>query len=232
MNETADILSSPISSPQHSRQKSDRLLTTTPSTTIGLALNKLTPSISQKLFEGLPILKFSSKGTLVPRILTISDDLFTIFISHDKFTDSKEGLGARIQYRGYKVYSRMVKTVVGHHSSPTLKDIRVIDVADVLFVQSGFCGSRKIEGCKSKFDPKKVVSIFHNDLKTMDFLINSEEDKNELLRVITRIRRCYHSEKRKLGREGRLLRYIWYDTGESLIVSPGLYLRSELCCRC
>lgn len=193
----------------HGRQKSDRLITTTPSTTVGLALLDIKHQIHPDFFHGVSILKVSSKGTLVPRIITISDDLFTIFISHDKVT--KERLKHRIKYKGYKAYSKFVSSVVGH-SAHAHRDIRVIDVADILFVQSGFMGSQKLEACKVKFDAKRVVSIFHNDM-SIDFLVHDPEERVGLLRAIDLIRAKYHESKVMLGRERKLLRYIWYDTG-------------------
>lgn len=194
----------------HGRQKSGRLVTTTPSTTVGSSLLDIKTHINQDFFNGVSILKVSSKGTLVPRIITISDDLFTIFISHDKMT--KERLKDRIQYRSYMAYSKLVSSVVGH-SSRTRRDIRVIDVADILFVQSGFVGTHKLEGCRVKFDAKEVVSIFHND-RSIDFLIQNQDERDGILHAIDLIRRTYHKSKMLLGRERKLLRYIWYDTGK------------------
>lgn len=197
------------------RQKSGRLITTTPSTIVGVALERIKSTINPKFMDGLSVIKVSSKGTLVPRIVTISNDLFTLFISRDKMKAGEESLKNRIQYRGYKAYSKIVNTVVGH-SVQTNRDIRVIDVADILFVQSGFIGSRKLEACKFRFDRRRVVSIFHNDMKSIDFIVEEEEDRVSLLKAIRAIRDTYHASKAKLGRERKLLRYIWYDTGESI----------------
>ena len=146
----------------------------------------------------------------MPRIVTISNDLFTLFISHDKMT--KEAFKDRVKYSGYQMYSKFVTSVVGH-SSQTHRDIRVIDVADILFVQSGFVGSQKLEGCKMKFDARKVVTIFHND-RNIDFVMEDEEERASLLNAIHLIRKCYEESKVRLGRERKLLRYIWYDTGQ------------------
>ena len=85
-------------------------------------------------------------------------------------------------------------------------DIRVIDVADILFVQSGFIGSRKLEACKSSsLDPSKVISIFHNNSKSMDFQVKNEEDRMTVLNAIQTIRETYHAAKVKVGREELLL---------------------------
>jgi hypothetical protein len=124
---------------------------------------------------------------------------------------TKESLKDRVKYRGYQVYSKFVTTVVGH-SAQSHRDIRVIDVADILFVQSGFVGSQKAEACKTRFDARKLVSIFHSD-KSIDFLVQNDEERLGLLSAIDIIRKRYHESKVMLGRERKLLRYIWYDTG-------------------
>jgi hypothetical protein len=53
-------------------------------TGIGSALASIKPSICPKLFEegGMPIQKVSTKGNIDPRLLTLSNDLFTLFISY------------------------------------------------------------------------------------------------------------------------------------------------------
>lgn len=208
----------------HGRQKSGRLTTTTPSTTVGKALLDIKSSINPHFFEGVPITKVSSKGTLVPRIITISDDLFTIFISHDKMT--KESLKNRVKYVKYMAFTKLVNTVVGH-SVQCHRDIRVIDVADILFVQSGFIGSQKLEFCKMKikFDSSQVVSIFHND-KSIDFLLHNREVRMALLKSIELIRKTYHESKIKLGRERKMLRYIWYDTGDYFTLRVSIHFNS------
>jgi hypothetical protein len=205
----------------HGRQKSGRLITTTPSTTIGTSLLDIKSEIHPNFFDGVSILKVSSKGTLVPRIITISDDLFTVFISHDKVT--KERLKSRIKYKGYKAYSKFVSTVVGH-SAQTHRDIRVIDICDILFVQSGFIGSQKLEAVasKMKINASRVVSIFYHDTG-IDFLMKNEDERKSLLKAIDIIRSKYHECKTMLGRERKLLRYIWYDTGKCLITEVSLY---------
>lgn len=185
-------------------------MTTTPETSVGAALQNIKPNISKKLLDGLPIRKVSSKGTLVPRLLTLSDDLFTLFVSHQKVGKSKS-LTDRIRF---KVYASVVSTVT--YNKKFFKQppgtTSVIDVADILFVQGGFVGSRKVEACRaSGLDPKRVISIFHNNLNTTDFLVGDEEDMKEVMNAIEIIREVYHASKLMVGREELLLRYTWYD---------------------
>eukprot|EP00581_Thalassiosira_minuscula_P015876 CAMPEP_0183717868 /NCGR_PEP_ID=MMETSP0737-20130205/11317_1 /TAXON_ID=385413 /ORGANISM="Thalassiosira miniscula, Strain CCMP1093" /LENGTH=862 /DNA_ID=CAMNT_0025947345 /DNA_START=106 /DNA_END=2694 /DNA_ORIENTATION=- len=192
------------------RQRSQRLVTTTPDTSVGAALESIKSRLSPKLFDGLEIKKVSSNGSVKPRILTLSEDLFTVFISHHKFGKS-ESLSDRIQYKSFKAYAKIVNSVTGT-TVQAKHDIRVIDVADILFVQSGFVGSRKLEACKEELDTDKVISVFHNNCNTMDFLVESNDDLQSVLDAIKTIREVYHASKMKLKREERLLRYVWYDT--------------------
>eukprot|EP00571_Detonula_confervacea_P010115 CAMPEP_0172305222 /NCGR_PEP_ID=MMETSP1058-20130122/6551_1 /TAXON_ID=83371 /ORGANISM="Detonula confervacea, Strain CCMP 353" /LENGTH=873 /DNA_ID=CAMNT_0013016751 /DNA_START=79 /DNA_END=2700 /DNA_ORIENTATION=- len=191
------------------RKKSQRLVTTTPATSVGAALESIKPLISPKLLDGLEIQKVCSNGNINPRILTLSDDLFTLFVSHHK-VGKKESLADRFQYKSFKAYATVVSSVTGMTVRAT-HDIRVIDVADILFVQSGYIGSRKLEACKAPMDPRKIISIFHNQNRTIDFLVE-DEDRNALLTAIQTIREAYHASKVKVGREQLLLRYAWYDT--------------------
>lgn len=193
------------------RQKSDRLITTTPDTSVGAVLKSIKPQISPKLFDGLEIQKVSTKGIIAPRILTLSDDLFTLFVSHHK-VGNKESLADRFHYRGFKAYSTAVQALTSQKVQ-TKHHLRVIDVADILFVQSGFVGTRKLEACRAKanLDTKRVISIFHNNLNTTDFLVEDEHAVTSVLDAIKIIRDAYHASKVKVGREELLLRYAWYD---------------------
>jgi hypothetical protein len=186
------------------RTKLQRLVTTTPDTIVGAALESVKAQISPKLLLGLHIQKVSTRGTIVPRVLTLSDDLFKLFVSHHK-VGRAESLADRLHYRSFPVQAK--------------HDIRVIDVADILFVQSGFVGSRKLEACTRKLearrapdlDPAKVISIFHKNVNTIDFLVEDEEDRNAVLSAIRTIRETYDASKVKMSREKLLLRYAWYD---------------------
>ena len=154
----------------------------------------------------------SSNGNISPRIFALSDDLFTIFISHHR------AVGNKLRYRGYKVYASIVGTLVGKEKGAVLakhNNLRVIDVADILFVQSGFVGSRKLEVCKDRnpnsLNPEEVISIFHGNYQSIDFLVKEVEDRVAILNAIQTIREVYHVCSAKVGREELLLRYAWYD---------------------
>jgi hypothetical protein len=188
---------------------SRRLVTTTPETSVGVALESVKASISPKLLLGLEIQRVSSKGVIVPRMLTFSNDLFTIFISHTK---AGKSFADKLHYNSFKTYESVVSTVTGITPVQSRVGIRVIDVADILFVQSGFIGTRKLEACKTPaLNPGKVISIFHNNMNTTDFLVEDEEDRLAVIDAIHRIRDAYHVSKEKVGREELLLRYTWYD---------------------
>lgn len=94
------------------RTKSQRLVTTTPLTSVGEELKSIKHKISKDLFDGISVRKISSKGELANRVLTISDDLFLLFISHHK-VGSKESIKDRFNYQGFKAYSKAVTTLTG-----------------------------------------------------------------------------------------------------------------------
>jgi hypothetical protein len=199
------------------RPKSQRLVTTTPDTIVGAALESVKPQISPKLLLGLHIQKVSTRGTVVPRVLTLSDDLFKLFVSHHKVGRARS-LADRLHYRSFKACASTVSLVTGIPVQAK-HNIRVIDVADILFVQSGFVGSRKLEACsrqlearrKPELDPAKVISIYHKNVNTTDFIVEDEEDRKAVLSAIQTIREAYDAAKAKMSREELLLRYAWYD---------------------
>ena len=207
----------PRSSMIPQRTKSQRLVTTTPDTIVGAALEAVKAQISPKLLLGLHIQKVSTRGTVVPRVLTLSNDLFKLFVSHHK-VGRAESLADRLHYRSFKAFASMVSLVTGIPVQAK-HDIRVIDVADILFVQSGFVGSRKLEACTRKLearrapdlDPAKVISIYHKNINTIDFLVEDEDDRNAILSAIRTIREAYDASKVNMSREKLLLRYAWYD---------------------
>lgn len=192
------------------------MITTTPpifGASSSTAAATIKSQISPKLFDGLEVCKVSSNGDISPRIFVLSDDLFTIFISHHRAV-----VGNKLRYRGYKAYASIVGALVGKERGAVLarhNNLRVIDVADVLFVQSGFVGSRKLEVCKDrhpdKLNPNEIISIFHGNYQSIDFLVKEEEDRVAILNAIRTIREVYHVSSAKVGREELLLRYAWYD---------------------
>jgi phosphatidylinositol phospholipase C delta len=107
-------------------------------------------------------------------------------------------------------------------------------------VQSGFVGSRKLEACRAPdLDPENMISIFHNNVNTMDFLVEDEDDRKSILSAIQKIREAYDASKVMMPREELLLRYAWYDIDRNksgLIEQPeflqllcriNIYLKTE-----
>jgi hypothetical protein len=114
------------------------------------------------------------------------------------------------------------------------QDIRVIDVADILFVQTGFIGSRKFEAAcnnnatnattSNNINPETFITIFHNNMKTLDFIIEDAEDREAILHAIELIRVAYRTISATTMREELLLRYVWNDTDQD---KSGLIDQSE-----
>jgi len=195
------------------RTKSQRLVTTTPLTSVGEELKSIKHKISKDLFDGISVRKISSKGELANRVLTISDDLFLLFISHHK-VGSKESIKDRFNYQGFKAYSKAVTTLTGR-GVQAKHNLKVIDVSDILFVAHGHVCSQKLEFAEKKTkkdEARRIISIYHNNAITTDFITESDEEKVEVLNAIELIRKVYQKYKSYVGREELLLRYAWYDT--------------------
>lgn len=110
-------------------QKSQRLITTTPDTSVGASLQSIKSKISPKLLDGLEIKKVSTKGVIAPRILTLSDDLFTLFVSHHKVGHA-ESLADRFHYKGFKAYA----AVVGVITSQTVQNKVSCNIMSILLL--------------------------------------------------------------------------------------------------
>lgn len=187
---------------------------TVPVTTscISAALLSVKSQISPNLFDGIDIRKMSKRGTIVPRVLSLSDDLFKIIVSHRMGGKEVESsVIDQLRYQSIRAYET-VSFVTGTPMQIKRK-LRTIDVSDILFVQSGFIGGRKLEACNSQdcLDHTKVITIFYKNLKMMDILMEKEEDVTAILFAIRRIRETYDTLKIKFARETLLLRYIWND---------------------
>jgi CxxC motif-containing protein len=166
---------------------------------IGTALIGVKSQISPNLFDGIEVRKLSKRGTIVSRVLTLSDDLFKIIVSHPMGVREVESVIDLLRYKS-------IETV---HIK---RKLRTIDVSDILFVQSGFVGSRRLEACTLDcLDPTKVITIFYKNFKTMDILMDNEEDVSAVLYAIQLIRDTYDTAKNKFARETLLLRYVWND---------------------
>ncbi|KAL7450054.1 hypothetical protein ACHAWC_003094 [Mediolabrus comicus] len=179
---------------------------TTSTSPIGEELKLVKASILPALFEGLEVKKVSSTGKLANRVLTISDDLFKLCLSR---TGKR-----RLRGGGKKAVSKVVGTLMATEVDHTQFNVRVIDVADILFVHTGF-GSRKIEAASAiafrgeRLDPKTVVSIFHRNMQTTDLILEDDDDRKALISSIQLIIDVYRSSSKP--REELLLRYVWDD---------------------
>lgn len=60
-------------------------------------------------------------------------------------------------------------------------------------------------------DEEKCFSLIFRGAKTLDLLVDEDEDREKILHVLTTIVDEYSRAKQKVGNEVQLLRYIWND---------------------
>ncbi len=212
------------------RRSQTHLFTATTPSHIGAELQSIKSSILPALFQELEIKKAKSNGKISTRVITLSDDLCKLFISR---ANKRQLLGKRVVSKATGIL--MATKEVDY----TRLHIHVIDIADILFVQSGFIGSRKLEAAAAlayrgeKVDPTKVVSIFYGKQETIDFILEDDQDRIALVSSIQIIRDAYYkaSTKPDVTREQNLLRYAWFDIdrGRSGLIDLTGFLR--LLCR-
>lgn len=198
------------------RSQTHLFAATTPSTNIGAELQSVKSLVLPALFQGLEIKKAKSNGKVSTRVITLSDDLFKLFISR---ANKRQLLGKRVVSKatGILMATKEVDWTRLH--------VHVIDIADILFIQSGFIGSRKLEAAAAlayrgeKVDPTKVVSIFYGKQETIDFILDDDQDRNALVSSIQMIRDAFYkaSTKPDVTREQNLLRYAWFDVDRGRI---------------
>jgi hypothetical protein len=196
---------------QFLRQRSHHNLVTAtyPSSRIGEELQSLKSSLASALFEGLEIKKVCSDGKITTRVISLSCDLYKLLLSRTK--------NRRI-LPGKRSVSKVVGMVMATKVDHKQFNIRVIDIADILFLQSGILCSQKLEKAAAlrnsdRFDPAKVISIFHGNNLTTDIIVEDDDDRKSLISSIQIIRGVYYNSTSKLNirNEELLLRYAWYD---------------------
>ena len=217
--EGASILKDPQSAEKLMSQRTLQWVATqTPATSIGLALQRI--PLSDRLQKGIPIVKITSRGQRQTRILTIAQDRFAIFCTHQYLR--KKGLVSTMAHQ-LPVPLVTRKGVRGFWRKEALRDkyVRYIDVADLEAVQTGVIGSQRLEkargnrlqGVDRALDQEadQIVTLVHHGNQTLDFLLPDAAVRKELVQVLQAMQAVYHQAKKSVSNEALLLRYIWYD---------------------
>lgn len=161
-------------------------------------------AVLNALHEGIPVTKISHKGDWHRRILTLSQDQCTLFITHARVDN---------EIHVSKLPRPMWTPSKGWKGSYQ----RYVDVADLLDVQIGVIGTETLELIKpSKWDEIRdsIVTIHHQQYlgsKSLNLLIENPSHRMALVGALATMRENYRDQQQWVGREILLLRYLWYD---------------------
>uniref|UniRef100_A0A7S1URX7 Phosphoinositide phospholipase C n=1 Tax=Grammatophora oceanica TaxID=210454 RepID=A0A7S1URX7_9STRA len=189
------------------------------------------PQLSTKLLRGIRVTKITTNGKFKPRVLTISQDKFALFVTHGKVERDEEEQGMT-SFMANRLPLPMISSKGISFGSPSekmrAKFVRYIDVADIVAIHTGFVGaSRKLElargnsshrlkGTKESYVDTKsnlLVSIVHHGgALSLDVIVPDEKTRDGLVLALSRMKQQYEETSSVLcSNEALLLRYIWYD---------------------
>ena len=193
--------------------------------------------VHSDLTSGIRCQKVTNGGKFMNRILTISNDRFALFVTHNKVKGSRLGNGVLSSMASKLPLPFVSRKGIRGFNSGDLREryVRYVDVSDISFIHEGFPCTRKMEysrssnrlkGKKSHVDRNKeqIVSIVFRGNDSLDVLIEDVAQRQALVQTLKAMSQKYHESKFYVVDEARLLRYIWYDID---INQDGLVSESE-----
>jgi len=173
--------------------------------------------VPRKLFDGIRVIKVTSNGRMRDRILTLSQNKFTLFVTGHRMNSDPTAGGGVLRATLLKV------TSIGsydHNGDEKVDAERAIDMGSIDRVQKGqttlkFEVARKASPGKtpssSHLDPHKSLSIIFRGERSLDLVMESRDQRDEILDTLNRLIQVYQSSKVKATSDVLLLRYIWLD---------------------
>jgi hypothetical protein len=162
-------------------------------------------SMMKPLHDGIPVLKISSRGRLQKRVLTLSADQMTLFVTHGKVkANTKAALLPKPIYTPSKGFGKQDS---GNY-------LRYIDVADLESFLVGVISTQPLEDyIKPKLVPF-IVTIFHQEnfgKKHLNLVIENPTHRMGLVAALQVMKSTYEEAQQWVSRSVLLTRYIWYD---------------------
>ena len=193
-----------------------------PATSMGDALQEALHNNSS-LDDGLRVIKVTTRGNFKHRLVTLSQDKYSLFITHQSLQTKNKTATLLARKLPLPMISR--KGVVGFTNGQNLRDryVRYIDVADLDYVSWGVVGTQKLESARSSSSRLKgkdavvdrqrdaIVTVGHHGNQTLDVLVRHEKERHELIQCVQAMMDTYRERKKYVSNEALLLRYIWYD---------------------
>lgn len=186
--------------------------------------------------RGISIMKVTSKGTMKPRYITLSNDNTRFYITHKADTHNNGShYASSISLSSYTL-SKQRRGVTGNVSSTATSVVSTIfspllgndatsyylDIADINYITTGVVCTKTLEdsrtqdrlkGIDSKVDTwsQFVISIGYSNHYALDMIIPVDTLRNEFIKVLYSLCHTYQTIRPTIKSDLLLLRYMWYD---------------------
>ena len=129
--------------------------------------------VHSDLISGIRCQKVTNGGKFMNRILTISNDRFALFVTHNKVKGSRLGNGVLSSMASKLPLPFVSRKGIRGFNSGDLREryVRYVDVSDISFIHEGFPCTRKMEYSRSSNRLKGKEEILELSLHFLQFQV-------------------------------------------------------------
>ncbi|KAL3925995.1 MAG: hypothetical protein SGILL_000042 [Bacillariaceae sp.] len=193
-----------------------------PGNTLKNALASL--GTDRRLEKGITVMRITSRGVWVPRVITLSSDKLAFFVTHKEIPSGTTSTFAKSLPIPLWTPSKGFMW-----SNDDQRYTRHIDIADIDAWQTGVIGTMILEYARDSIKEnqiEQIVTVFHHGFKPICFLVPSKQDRKAFIEALPMMKNRYNLMVSFIAREQVLLRYITYDIdvdGDGLFDSKEFY---------
>jgi hypothetical protein len=178
-----------------------------PATTLKNALASL--DTDERLQRGFQVVRITSRGVWVPRVVTLSSDKLAFFITHKEVpANLSSNFALSLPIPLWTPSKGFMWSNDNHQYT------RHVDIADIDAWQTGVIGTPILEYARDSIKENQLVelvTLFHHGFKPLSFLVPRKQDRVALVKALPLMKNCYNLMVSFIAREQVLLRYITYD---------------------
>ncbi|KAL3940892.1 MAG: hypothetical protein SGARI_000803, partial [Bacillariaceae sp.] len=178
-----------------------------PATTLANALATL--DTEKCLQKGIQVVRITSRGVWVPRVVTLSSDKLAFFVTHKEVPANLSSAFATSLPIPLWTPSKGFMWSNDDH-----RYTRHVDIADIDAWQTGVIGTPILEYARDSIKENQLdelVTLFHHGFKPISFLVPRKQDRQAFLAALPMMKNRYNLMVSFIAREQVLLRYITYD---------------------
>lgn len=180
--------------------------------------------VPQKLLDGVNVTKVNTYGKKKKAFLTLSDDKFTLYVTSSKVKNGTSSV--------FRPLLMKVKSIGSESGDDVDNSERAVDIGSIDRIQRGqntlkfeLARHRDVRSPVSVSSPKKCpkrsimttseskqsFSIIFRGERTLDLMMQEDDDRDEILDALDGVVQAYKSAKVRVANDVLLLRYIWLD---------------------